>query len=63
MEENAYVCWAFHDEPRVAEEHLISTLCLPLNLEGNTHPFGMILSSLRRAARTRAIQLPIWSDG
>jgi hypothetical protein len=62
MEQNALVCWAAHADPRQAEMHLIGSLSLPLNLEANTHPFGPTLSGFRRAARARAVELPILRD-
>ena len=62
MEQNAIVCWCPSSDPRAAEEQLIHSLQLPLNLEGNSHPFGPTLSGLRRAARARALELPILRD-
>ncbi|MDA1082440.1 MAG: hypothetical protein O2973_12365 [Gemmatimonadetes bacterium] len=59
MQDNAFVCWAPHPDPRTCEEELIRQLVLPLNLEGNSHAFRPKLSALRSAARGRAGQLPI----
>jgi hypothetical protein len=59
MEANAFVCWASHPDPRAEEEKLIQSLVLPLNIEGSTHTFRPMLSSLRACARKRAIELPV----
>ena len=55
MGRNAFVCFSAIESPREIEERLISTLCLPLNLEGNeAHPFYASLRLLRSNARQRA---------
>ncbi len=59
MDENAFVCWAQHPDPRSQEEQLIHRLILPLNLEGNSHPYRPLLSAIRSAAKRTAEQLPI----
>ena len=60
LEENAFVAWCPHPAPWVVEEHMISTLSLPLNLDQNRrHAFHRTLSELRRAAKTKARELPI----
>jgi hypothetical protein len=57
---NAFVAWCSHPEPWVLEEHIISTISLPLNLDQNRrHAFHQQLSELRRAAKARARELPI----
>jgi hypothetical protein len=35
LEENAFVAWCPHPAPWLLEEHMISTLSLPLNLDQN----------------------------
>lgn len=62
MGSNAYVCWAESADPRSEEEHLIETLVLPLNLDGNSHVFRPMLSAVRRSARMRAAELSVWPD-
>lgn len=59
LDENAFVCWAPHADPRSQEEQLIQRLVLPLNLEGSAHPFRPVLSALRSAAKQTAALLPI----
>jgi hypothetical protein len=62
MGENAFVVWMECDEPWLIEQRLISTFCLPLNLDrNNTNLFHPTLTELRRVARIRARELPIWS--
>jgi hypothetical protein len=62
MRENAFVCWVTSTEPWNAEEELIGTLSLPLNLAGNErHPFHSTLSARRREARQVADSSPVWS--
>ncbi len=47
--EHARVSWIEHPEPWLVEDHLIATLDLPLNLEGNQrHPFYSVLKRRRR---------------
>lgn len=62
MAKNAAVVWAAVQKPWEAENTLLSSLRLPLNLHGNTHPFVPILRQIRKAARTRARMLPIVED-
>ena len=60
MEENAFVSWITHTEPWKLESGAISSLSLPLNLQGNEqHPFYPILSSLRKKAKVKARALSI----
>ena len=62
LEENARVAWMQCDRPWEVEEHLISMLHLPLNLEQNQRcSFHCVLSQLRRDAKARARELPIFS--
>jgi len=61
---NAFVVWAVCGEPWIMEEQLISTVCLPLNLDQNRgNAFHPVLSELRFAAKMKARELPIWSGG
>jgi hypothetical protein len=60
---NAFVVWAECAEPWLVEERIISTVCLPLNLDQNqANVFHPVLSELRRVAKTRARELPIWNS-
>jgi len=60
LEENAFVAWCPHPAPWLLEEHMISTLSLPLNLDQNRrHTFHPKLSELRRTAKAKARELPI----
>jgi hypothetical protein len=43
-----------HPEPWLIEEKLIRELALPLNLQGNDHPFCPVLTQLRTEAKARA---------
>lgn len=53
MAGHARVSWVTDPQPWILEDHLIETLSLPLNLQGNAHhPFQATLSAARRAART-----------
>jgi hypothetical protein len=62
MGENAFVAWVECDEPWRIEEGLISTICLPLNLDQNrANRFHSVLSERRRLAKIRARDLPIWN--
>ena len=57
MAANAFVCWSENDQPRDVEEQLISSLSLPLNLEGNrSRSFFEELQGLRSEARQRALE-------
>lgn len=54
MADHARVAWACDPAPWILEDHLIATLSLPLNLQGNAHhPFQSTLASIRRDARSR----------
>lgn len=60
MAENALVAFCVCERPWELEAELISTVCLPLNLDQNrNHAFHSTLTALRRAAEGRARQLDI----
>ena len=49
------IAWVCTDDRLELERHLISTVDLPLNLEGNErHPFHTTLTALRSEASRRA---------
>ena len=54
MAQHARVTWAEMESPWLAEEMLLSTVPLPLNLQGNNHPFRLTLESIRRGAKEAA---------
>jgi hypothetical protein len=55
MEKNALVCWLEDPRPWDLEEHLLKTLSLPLNIQGNDdHAFVTALRVCRHAARVAA---------
>jgi hypothetical protein len=62
MTRNARVAWVAVQTPWEVENALLATLRLPLNLQGNTHPFVPVLRQIRKAARARARMLPILED-
>lgn len=58
MAENALVAWVVHSRPWEVEDHLIATLDVPLNLEGNSrNRFHAELRSRRAATVQRAMSL------
>lgn len=60
MAEHARVTWVTDPEPWILEDHLIETLSLPLNLQGNAHhPFQATLAAARRDARSLARQAAV----
>jgi hypothetical protein len=60
LERNARIAWMVCEEPWKAEEYLIRTVSLPLNLAQNRHHvFHSELSEIRDLARARAKELPI----
>jgi hypothetical protein len=60
MGENALVSWVVHSQPWELEGHLIATLDLPLNLQGNSrNSFHPELTKQRAAAVKRARGLPV----
>ena len=59
---HARVAWAAVDEPWMVEKMLLSMVALPLNLQGNTHPFVCTLKSIRRSAKEAAQELPVVAD-
>jgi len=56
---NAFVAWRTHEQPWDLEKNLIENCSLPLNLQGNRHPFRKQLSQLRKQAYRTAKTLPI----
>jgi hypothetical protein len=54
MEKNAKVHWLPVDAPWELEDTLISSLSLPLNIQGNAHGFKMTLSGMRSQAAADA---------
>jgi|TARA_B100001964_G_C13739425_1_gene382392 hypothetical protein len=62
MEDNAFVCWVEHDEPRELERTLLQTLSCPLNIQDNGgHAFHGQLRQLRKEANETARRLEIVS--
>jgi GIY-YIG catalytic domain len=62
MADNAYVTWVETDHPWLAEQQLIASVNLPLNLDQNRHhDFHQQLTQVRAAARMTARTLPIVS--
>ena len=58
--ENARVSWIVDTAPSVLEEYLISTLDVPLNLDGNKHnAFHPQLTAMRAASWPEAEELPV----
>ena len=62
MENNAKVHWILHDEPWILEESLISSISLPLNIQGNNHAFRPMLSAMRSKATTEARLMDIANE-
>lgn len=54
MEENARVHWIPAEAPWELEDKLISTIPLPLNIQGNVHKFKHTLSGMRSQAAAEA---------
>jgi hypothetical protein len=60
MAENALVSWVEREEPWVLEEELITSLDVPLNLQGKAHNrFYPTLKRLRAEAEQVARNLPV----
>ena len=60
MTGHARVSWVVTGDPKEVETRLISSLCLPLNIDQNaTTPFYQTIKKIRREARERAMVLPI----
>lgn len=59
MEKNAKVYWVAVEEPWVLEETLISSISLPLNLQGNNHSLKPTLSAMRSKAMAEAKAMEI----
>ncbi|HLK85033.1 MAG TPA: hypothetical protein VKT27_00880 [Candidatus Binataceae bacterium] len=54
MAEHARIAWIETPKPWVLEHHLLRTLSLPLNIDGNAnHPFHARLKELRKISRAR----------
>jgi hypothetical protein len=62
MAMHARVAWAAVEEPWMVEKRLLATTSLPLNLQGNAHPFVPTLKGIRRAAKQAAQALPVVAD-
>ena len=62
MEQNAKVYWVADEEPWVLEETLIRSISLPLNIQGNTHPFKPTLSAMRSKAMAEAKLMEIANE-
>lgn len=62
MEQNAKVYWVADEEPWVLEEALIRSIPLPLNIQGNTHPFKPTLSAMRSKAMAEAKLMEIANE-
>ena len=62
MAQNARAAWVVTDKPWEMEDALLASLRLPLNLQGNKHPFVPVLQQIRKEAKTRARSLPIVED-
>ena len=63
MSRHARVAWVAVQHPWLVEKKLLSTVVLPLNLQGNLHPFVATLKSIRSAAKNAAQGLPVIADG
>lgn len=60
MHRHAFVSWIEDDSPWLIEDHLISVLDLPLNLDQNKHnAFHAALTAVREQAKRHADALPI----
>jgi len=60
MSANALVSWIVHDRPWEVKDHLIATLDLPLNLQGNArNQFHADLTHRRADAVAQARLLPV----
>jgi hypothetical protein len=62
MADNAYVTWVETNRPWLAEQQLIGSVDLPLNLDQNRHhPFHQQLTKIRADAGRTARMLPVVS--
>jgi hypothetical protein len=60
MAANAFVVWFVRQHPWELECEMIRSVSLPLNLHQNAaHPYHVVLSAVRRAAKEQARGLPI----
>jgi len=62
MAEHARVAWVPIEQPWRVETELLSTMSLPLNLQGNTHAFVSTLKNVRRAAKNAAMTMDVTVD-
>ncbi len=62
MADHARVTWVAVEEPWAVEKLLLAALSLPLNLQGNRHPFVPTLKRIRREAKQRAKAMPVVED-
>jgi hypothetical protein len=62
MAQHARVTWAELENPWLAEEKLLTRVPLPLNLQGNSHPFKDTLEGIRKAAKEAAKTLEVIVD-
>ena len=62
MRQHARVTWAVMESPWLAEERLLMRVPLPLNLQGNAHPFRCTLEGIRKAAKEAAVALEVIVD-
>jgi hypothetical protein len=54
MSRNVFVTWIEHPEPWLIEDELIREVVLPINLQGNDHPFRSVLTRLRTETKAQA---------
>ncbi|EOZ9344130.1 MULTISPECIES: GIY-YIG nuclease family protein [Enterobacter] len=62
MEKIAKVYWVAYEEPWMPEEVLISSIPLPLNIQGNTHPLKPSLLAMRSKALAEAKLMEIANE-
>ncbi len=57
MNENAFVCWAVHENPRNMEKQIIKEISPPFNIMDGKHPFRKELNQMRIDAKNQARKL------
>lgn len=62
MAQHTSVAWMPAGRPWDIEHDLLSKFALPLNLQGNSHPFVSELKAIRRMAKVQALALPVVAD-
>jgi hypothetical protein len=63
MHENAFVTWIENDEPWNFENQLLTSLSIPLNIQGNKHhPYAALLAQIRSQAIAQAEEADIVDD-